>query len=101
MLLVVDQPSTIGALPVVVLAQGEGKGKGKGKGIMVGYSPGLAMRRIADLHPGQAKMPGPLRLLPKQATATSNRIRELLARIHRASECVIGKHLGHLAWRNC
>ena len=47
-LLVVDQPSTIGALPVAV-AQAEG--------IMVGYIPGLAMRRIADLHPGEAKMP--------------------------------------------
>lgn len=45
-LLVVDQPSTIGALPVAV-AQAEG--------IMVGYLPGLAMRRIADLHPGEAK----------------------------------------------
>ncbi len=37
------QPSTIGALPVAV-AQAEG--------IMVGYLPGLAMRRIADLHAG-------------------------------------------------
>lgn len=45
-LLVVDQPSTIGALPVAV-AQAEG--------ILVGYPPGLAMRRIADLHPGEAK----------------------------------------------
>lgn len=45
-LLVVDQPSTIGALPVAV-AQAEG--------ILVGYLPGLAMRRIADLHPGEAK----------------------------------------------
>src|SRR5665213_1511458 len=45
-LLVVDQPSTIGALPVAV-AQAEG--------IMVGYITGLAMRRIADLHPGEAK----------------------------------------------
>ena len=45
-LLVVDQPSTIGALPVAV-AQSEG--------ILVGYIPGLAMRRIADLHPGEAK----------------------------------------------
>lgn len=45
-LLVVDQPSTIGALPVAV-AQAEG--------IMVGYLPGLAMQRIADLHPGEAK----------------------------------------------
>lgn len=39
-------PATIGALPVAV-AQAEG--------ILVGYLPGLAMRRIADLHAGHAK----------------------------------------------
>ncbi|HZK36372.1 MAG TPA: transposase, partial [Aeromicrobium sp.] len=39
-LLVVDQPATIGALPVAVAQDA---------GIMVGYLPGLAMRRIADL----------------------------------------------------
>lgn len=106
-LLVVDQPSTIGALPVAV-AQAEG--------ILVGYIPGLAMRRIADLHPGEAKtdardaaiiaeaarsLPHTLRSivladeqaaelsmlcgfdddLAKQATATSNRIRGLLTPI--------------------
>jgi len=46
LLLVVDQPATIGALPVAVA---------QGAGILVGYLPGLAMRRIADLHPGEAK----------------------------------------------
>jgi transposase len=45
-LLVVDQPATIGALPVAVA---------QAAGAAVGYLPGLAMRRIADLHPGQAK----------------------------------------------
>jgi len=100
-LLVVDQPATIGALPVAVA---------QAAGVMVGYLPGLAMRRIADLHPGEAKtdardafiiaeaartMPHTLRSiqiadeqlaeltmlcgfdddLAKQATATSNRIR--------------------------
>jgi hypothetical protein len=45
-LLVVDQPATIGALPVAVA---------QATGAVVGYLPGLAMRRIADLHPGQAK----------------------------------------------
>ena len=45
-LLVVDQPATVGALPVA-LAQANG--------VLVGYLPGLAMRRIADLHPGEAK----------------------------------------------
>ncbi|GAC1457039.1 MAG: IS110 family transposase [Pseudarthrobacter sp.] len=122
-LLVVDQPSTIGALPVAV-AQAEG--------IMVGYLPGLAMRRIADLHPGEAKtdardaaiiaeaarsLPHTLRSivvadeqaaelsmlcgfdddLAKQATATSNRIRGLLTQVHPALERVIGKHLDHPA----
>lgn len=122
-LLVVDQPSTIGALPVAV-AQAEG--------IMVGYIPGLAMRRIADLHPGEAKtdardaaiiaeaarsLPHTLRSivvadeqaaelsmlcgfdddLAKQATATSNRIRGLLTQIHPALERVIGPHLDHPA----
>ncbi|VXB02836.1 hypothetical protein ARTHRO9AX_10262 [Arthrobacter sp. 9AX] len=41
-----DQPATIGALPVAVA---------QAAGATVGYLPGLAMRRIADLHPGQAK----------------------------------------------
>ncbi len=45
-LFVVDQPATIGALPVAV-AQAES--------VLVAYLPGLAMRRIADLHPGEAK----------------------------------------------
>ena len=45
-LLVVDQPETVGALPVAVAYA---------EGILVGYLPGLAMRRIADLHVGEAK----------------------------------------------
>ena len=123
LLLVVDQPATIGALPVAV-AQAEG--------ILVGYLPGLAMRRIADLHPGEAKsdardaaiiaeaartMPHTLRSievadeqaaelvmlcgfdddLAKQATAASNRIRGLLTQVHPALERAIGPHLDHPA----
>ncbi|WP_026425153.1 IS110 family transposase, partial [Actinokineospora inagensis] len=45
-LVVVDQPATIGALPVAVA---------RAAGHRVAYLPGLAMRRIADLHPGRAK----------------------------------------------
>lgn len=45
-LVVVDQPASIGALAVAVARQA---------GIDVAYLPGLAMRRIADLHPGNAK----------------------------------------------
>lgn len=45
-LVVVDQPASIGALAVSVA---------RSLGIDVAYMPGLAMRRIADLHPGNAK----------------------------------------------
>ncbi|GIM95409.1 hypothetical protein Ato02nite_072020 [Paractinoplanes toevensis] len=45
-LVVVDQPASIGALPVAVA---------RACGLQVAYLPGLAMRRIADLHPGSAK----------------------------------------------
>ena len=46
LLFVVGQPATIGTLPVAVA---------QAAGIQVGYLPGLAMRRIADLHPGESK----------------------------------------------
>lgn len=122
-LVVVDQPATIGALPIAV-AQAEG--------VLVGYLPGLAMRRIADLHPGEAKtdardaaiiaqaartLPHALRSIQVadesvaelsmlcgfdddvlgQITATSNRVRGLLTQIHPALERVIGPHLDHPA----
>jgi transposase len=122
-LFVVDQPATIGALPVAVA---------QAAGITVGYLPGLAMRRIADLHPGEAKtdardaaiiaeaartMPHTLRSidvadeqvaelamlcgfdddLAKQVTATSNRLRGLLTQIHPALERVLGPRLDHPA----
>ena len=45
-LVVVDQPASIGALAVAVARE---------LGVEVAYLPGLAMRRIADLHPGQSK----------------------------------------------
>ena len=45
-LVVVDQPASIGALPVAVA---------RACGHDVAYLPGLAMRRIADLYPGNAK----------------------------------------------
>ncbi len=46
-LVVVDQPATIGALPVAVAQVTEA--------IEVAYLPGLTMRRMADLHAGSAK----------------------------------------------
>ena len=122
-LVIVDQPATIGALPIAV-AQAEE--------VLVGYLPGLAMRRIADLHAGEAKtdardaaiiaqaartLPHALRSIQLadesvaelsmlcgfdddilgQMTATSNRIRGLLTQIHPALERVIGPHLDHPA----
>ena len=107
-LVVVDQPNTIGALPISVA---------RSMGITVAYLPGLAMRRIADLHPGNAKtdardafiiadaartMPHTLRRvdvgeeavaelkvlvgfdddLAAEATRVSNRIRGLLTQFH-------------------
>ena len=43
---VVDSPASIGALPVAV---------GAAMGVGVAYLPGLAMRRLADLHAGESK----------------------------------------------
>ncbi len=115
-LVVVDQPNTIGALPVAVA---------RAMGIEVAYLPGLAMRRIADLHPGNAKtdardayviaeaarsMPHTLRRvdlddealaelnvlvgfdddLAAEATRLANRIRGLLTQTHPALERVLG-----------
>ncbi|EGE2246310.1 IS110-like element ISSfl4 family transposase, partial [Shigella flexneri] len=122
-LLVVDQPATIGALPVAVA---------RSEGVLVGYLPGLAMRRIADLHAGEAKtdarnaaiiaeaartLPHALRTLKladeqiaelsmlcgfdddlaAQTTQASNRIRGLLTQIHPAPERVLGPRLEHPA----
>lgn len=122
-LLVVDQPATIGALPVAV-AQTEG--------VLVGYLPGLSMRRIADLHQGEAKtdakdaaviaqaarsLPHALRSIQvndeqvaelsmlcgfdedivKLINQTVNRIRGILTQIHPALERVIGPRLEHPA----
>lgn len=122
-LLVVDQPASIGAL-VVAVAQA--------LGMLVGYLPGVRMRRLADLHPGEAKtdardalviaeaarsLPHTLRTLDlpdealaalrllcgfdddlrQQITATSNRLRGLLTQLHPALERVLGPRLDHPA----
>lgn len=123
LLFVVDQPATIGTLPLTVA---------RDEGVRVGYLPGLAMRRIAEIHAGEAKtdardaaviahaartMPHALRPLRQDddATATlgmlagfdedlaaqvnqlSNRIRGLLTQIHPALERVLGPRLQHPA----
>ena len=122
-LVVVDQPASIGALPVSVA---------RDAGCLVAYLPGLTMRRIADLYPGEAKtdardafiiadaartMPHTLRDLEPddetiaalhmllgfdddlaaEATRTSNRIRGLLTAIHPHLERVIGPRIRHRA----
>lgn len=120
-LVVVDQPATIGALAVAVAQD---------TGITVGYLPGLSMRRIADLTPGSAKtdakdaaviaqaartMPHTLRAittsdqdaaalsmltgfdldLARQVNQTTNRIRGLYTQTHPALEAVLGPWLEH------
>ncbi|CQR60381.1 Insertion element IS110 uncharacterized 43.6 kDa protein [Streptomyces leeuwenhoekii] len=122
-LLVVDQPASIGALPLTVARHA---------GCQVAYLPGLAMRRIADLYPGEAKtdakdaaviadaartMPHTLRTLDLtdevtaeltmlvgfdqdlagEANRTSNRIRGLLTQFHPSLERVLGPRLDHPA----
>jgi transposase len=122
-LVVVDQPATIGALPVAVA---------RACGHQVAYLPGLAMRRIADLYPGNAKtdardahviadaartLPHTLRQvdvgddalaeldvligydddLAAEATRLGNRIRGLLTGIHPALERVLGPKTTHPA----
>lgn len=122
-LAVVDQPASIGALPVAVA---------RACGVDVAYLPGLAMRRIADLHPGNAKtdardahviaeaartMPHTLRRVDMNddaladlevivgfdddlaggVTRVTNRIHGLLTQIHPALERAIGLKLHHKA----
>ncbi|UTM48199.1 IS110 family transposase [Glutamicibacter mysorens] len=120
-LVVVDQPATIGALAVAVA---------QNLGIPVAYLPGLSMRRIADMYPGTAKtdekdpfiiadaartMPHTLRSiqvsdedeatlgmltgfdldLARQITQTSNRIRGLFTQIHPPLERILDPWLEH------
>ncbi|MCC2280561.1 IS110 family transposase [Streptomyces sp. ET3-23] len=122
-LVVVDQPASIGALPLAVA---------RDAGCRVAYLPGLTMRRIADLYPGEAKtdardtaiiadaartMPHTLRdLAPTdeavaelemivgfdddlagETTRTSNRLRGLLTQIHPSLERILGPRLDHPA----
>ncbi|BFO23149.1 hypothetical protein SHKM778_95370 (plasmid) [Streptomyces sp. KM77-8] len=122
-LVIVDQPASIGALPLTVARDAS---------CQVAYLPGLAMRRIADLYPGEAKtdakdaaviadaartMPHTLRSLDltdeitaeltvlvgfdqdlaAEATRTSNRIRGLLTQFHPSLERVLGPRLDHQA----
>ncbi|MGH3621309.1 MAG: IS110 family transposase [Sciscionella sp.] len=118
-LVIVDQPASIGALPIAVA---------RSLGIDVAYLPGLAMRRIADLHPGEGKtdardayiiadaartMPHTLRRvgtddetlaglsvlagydddLAAQSTRLSNRLRDALLHVHPALERLLGPRM--------
>ena len=122
-LVIVDQPASIGALPLTVA---------RDAGCLVAYLPGLSMRRVADLYPGEAKtdardayiiadaartMPHLLRDLKAddetiaalsmilgfdddlagESTRAANRIRGLLTSIHPGLERVLGPRLQHPA----
>ena len=122
-LVVVDQPASIGALPVAVARAAD---------CQVAYLPGLTMRRLADVHPGNAKtdardafviadaartLPHTLRRvdtgdetlaelevlvgfdddLAGEANRLVNRIRGLLVTIHPALEKALGPRLHHPA----
>ena len=122
-LVVVDQPASIGALPLAVA---------RDAGCKVAYLPGLTMRRIADLYPGEAKtdardafiiadaaraMPHTLRTveltdetvaelemivgfdddLAGEVTRIANRLRGLLTQIHPHLERVAGPRIQHPA----
>lgn len=118
LLVVVDQPASIGALAIAVA---------RSMGVEVGYLPGLAMRRIADLYPGEGKtdardafviadaartLPHALRRvgpdeqtvtalgvlagydadLAAEATRLTNRLHDALLYVHPALERLLGKH---------
>jgi transposase len=118
-LVVVDQPASIGALAIAVA---------RAMGVDVAYLPGLAMWRIADLHPGQSKtdardafviadaarsMPHTLRRvsvdeetvtelrvlagydadLVESGVRLSNQLRDSLLHVHPALERVLGPRL--------
>ncbi|MFI7503939.1 IS110 family transposase [Streptomyces sp. NPDC049687] len=122
-LVVVDQPASIGALPLAVA---------RAVGCQVAYLPGLTMRRIADLYPGEAKtdardafiiadaarsMPHTLRSieaddekvaelemlvgfdddLVAEANRLSNRLRGLFTQVHPHLERVLGPRMQHPA----
>jgi transposase len=122
-LVIVDQPASIGALPLAVA---------RDAGCRVAYLSGLTMRRIADLYPGEAKtdardafviadaartVPHTLRGieftdetiaelemivgfdddLAGEATRIANRLRGLLTQIHPHLERVLGPRLDHPA----
>jgi transposase len=118
LLVVVDQPASIGALTIAVA---------RDMGIAVAYLPGLTMRRVADLYPGEGKtnardayviadaartLPHTLRRvgadeeivtglgvlagfdadLAQEATRLTNRLHDALLHVHPALERLLGKH---------
>jgi transposase len=122
-LVIVDQPANIGALPLTVA---------RDAGCQVAYLPGLAMRRAAEGYEGEAKTdardafviadvartsPRKLRTLTvtdeteaelamlvgfdtdlaAESTRTSNRLRGLLTQIHPSLERVLGPRIAHPA----
>ncbi|MCW1100265.1 IS110 family transposase [Streptomyces sp. RS2] len=121
---VVDQPASIGALPLTVA---------RAVGCHVAYLPGLTMRRISDLYPGEAKtdardafiiadaaraMPHTLRSielddervaelemlvgfdddLVAEANRLSNRLRGLFTQVYPHLERAVGPRMQHPSW---
>lgn len=86
LLLVVDQPATIGALPVAVA---------QAAGLM---PEALRTVEILEQHVAEPVLICGFDDDPaKQTTATSNRLRGLLMQIHPALEMIIGKYLDRVA----
>jgi transposase len=118
LLVVVDQPASIGALTIAVA---------RDLAIPVAYLPGLTMRRVAQLYPGEVKtdardafiiadaartLPHTLRSvgqaaesimamgalagfdadLAQQATRLANRLHDALLHVHPALEQLLGRH---------
>ncbi len=81
-LVVVDQPNTIGDLPIAVA---------RDAGCEVAYLPGLAMRKAADLYPGKAKT-DVLTELPKSSGGNHSRSHSASARF-----CSHGQRREHAA----
>ena len=81
-LVVVDQPATIGALAVAVA---------QNLGIPVAYLPGLSMRRIADMYPGTAKTDekDAFIIADEFQNSTTSQMLALLTRIGKESKLVI------------
>ncbi|CUM43938.1 Mobile element protein [Streptomyces venezuelae] len=93
--MVVDQPASIGALPLAVA---------RDMGCPVAYLPGLTMRWIADVYPGEDETIAELEMivgfdddLAGEATLVATRLPGLPTQIHPSPDRVLGPRLQHPA----